>query len=504
MWPPYYPWPYPPTGQYSWTPYQHWNSPNTPQYLDRNCNSNGQVRRYSYGPYQYQNRYSPYQSSQLAMAGYRHSFQHRQYQYSGDSLVGGRGSYRFRTGRGTDKSEQDSQGLSNAKERKRKEAEENEDKKTKEVSEVAAAKTAIDKKESASARFDQMRAWTAAAGGETETGLEGSKVRVMSYNILAQDYVGSYSELYRLCDQAALDWGVRFEGIKREVIMYEPDIVCMQEVQFSSGTDNSTHFKSDLEPFFSSHGYSNQVKQKTGAKVDGCVIFYKVDKFKLALVRPVEFKSDTISALSSDTVGLICKLIPLAVPTTPLVVATTHLLYTVNKEHTRVCQAALFLAELDQIAQTPGGGYHATILTGDFNSCAGHPTLQLLLKGHLDYGGHTRLRRVPGHQLYQELGLGPACRFRQTEDLDQTTGTFHHNFGFKSVYPPGPGVSTFQQGWKLVDHVMYSSTNKLKLLSMLSLPTKRNMRKLPKIPSHISPSDHLPLLADFGLPEGFK
>ena len=245
--------------------------------------------------------------------------------------------------------------------------------------------------------------------------------------------------------------------------MFEPDIVCMQEVQWMG------------------------------------VIFYK---FKLSVVRAVKFKSDTTSALSSDTVGLICKLIPLAVPTTPLIVATTHLLYTVYREHTRVCQAALLLAELDKIAQAPGGGYHPTILTGDFNSCAGHPTLQLLLEGHLDYDGHAGLRHVPGYQLYQELGLTASCQFRQSEEVDQTTGSFHHKFGFKSVYPPGPGVSTFQQGWKLVDHIMYTTPTKIKLLSMLSLPTSRDMSMLPKIPSFISPSDHLPLLVDFGLIDG--
>ena len=48
---------------------------------------------------------------------------------------------------------------------------------------------------------------------------------------MAHDYVGSYAELYRLCDQAALDLGGQVEGIKREVIMFEPDIVCMQEVR---------------------------------------------------------------------------------------------------------------------------------------------------------------------------------------------------------------------------------------------------------------------------------
>ena len=49
--------------------------------------------------------------------------------------------------------------------------------------------------------------------------------------VMAQDYVGSYAELYRLCDQAAFDLGCQVEGIKREVVMFEPDIVCMQEVR---------------------------------------------------------------------------------------------------------------------------------------------------------------------------------------------------------------------------------------------------------------------------------
>ena len=88
------------------------------------------------------------------------------------------------------------------KEVKRKEAEENVKKKTDEVSEASAAKTAIDKKESASSQFKQMPAQAATAVGESETGPEESRVLVM-----AQDYVGSCAELYRLCDQAALDLG---------------------------------------------------------------------------------------------------------------------------------------------------------------------------------------------------------------------------------------------------------------------------------------------------------
>ena len=86
--------------------------------------------------------------------------------YSGDSLVGGRRSYSYRTGsrfgrrKGTDKSEQeqDGQGPYEREENKEMKLRRMKTRKMTEVSEAAAAKTAIDKKESASAQFKQMRA----------------------------------------------------------------------------------------------------------------------------------------------------------------------------------------------------------------------------------------------------------------------------------------------------------------------------------------------------------
>ena len=98
--------------------------------------------------------------------------------------------------------------------------------------------------------------------GEQKTDPSLYKLRLMSYNILAQEYVAAYPELYTSCDREALGWGVRFRGIKREVVMYEPDIVCMQEVQFYLEADSSNHFQSDLQPFFSSLGYSHEYKLK--------------------------------------------------------------------------------------------------------------------------------------------------------------------------------------------------------------------------------------------------
>ena len=93
--------------------------------------------------------------------------------------------------------------------------------------------------------FSLLRQWTVP---EQKTDPSLYKLRLMSYNILAQEYVAAYPELYTSCDREALGWGVRFRGIKREVVMYEPDIVCMQEVQFYLEADSSNHFQSWLQP----------------------------------------------------------------------------------------------------------------------------------------------------------------------------------------------------------------------------------------------------------------
>ena len=82
--------------------------------------------------------------------------------------------------------------------------------------------------------------------------------------------------------------------------------------------------------------------------------------------------------------------------------------------------------------------------------------------GHLDYDGHTRLRRVHGHQLStRSLAWTLPVSFDKQKMLIKPPALSNISLGssLSSVYPPGgPGVSTFQQGWKLVDHTMYSTT----------------------------------------------
>ena len=271
------------------------------------------------------------------------------------------------------------------------------------------------------------------------------------------------------------------------------------------------HFQSQYEPFFDSLGYKHVLKARTGDKTDGCVIFYKGDMFNLEEVSDLEYRIDRVKLLDRDNIGLVCRFSPITSPTTPLVIGTTHLLYNPRRADIRLCQTAMFLAELDRLAKTSTGSYLPTILTGDFNSDPSSPVVQLLSTGALQYEGLRSGRTpMPSKLLPDSLGLSDSCQWEV--ELEQRglggqfstgSGGFRHKFGLRSVYPLGTGVTTFQDRWTEVDYIMYSTDqdrkveSQLKLVARLGLPTARNMQRSCKLPSHICPSDHLPLMAQF-------
>lgn len=64
---------------------------------------------------------------------------------------------------------------------------------------------------------------------------------LMSYNILAQDLMQQSSELYLHCHPDILNWNYRFANLMQEFQHWDPDILCLQEVQ-------EDHYWEQLEP----------------------------------------------------------------------------------------------------------------------------------------------------------------------------------------------------------------------------------------------------------------
>merc|ERR1712059_54590 len=212
----------------------------------------------------------------------------------------------------------------------------------------------------------------------------------------------------------------------------------MGEVQFRK----PNHFVTSYSPFFSSLGYKYVLKARTGGKDDGCAIFYRADKFRLDDVSGLEYKIDRVSLLDRDNVGLVCRLVSTTSPSKQVVVANTHLLYNPRRVDIRLCQTAMFLAEVDRFAMTNSGDYPPVIMAGDFNSDPTSPVYELLHKGSYTYEGlgiGRGPRRLPRKMLPDNLGLSDGCQWQvkleQRGKADQFTtgsGTFRHNFWFDS------------------------------------------------------------------------
>jgi len=354
-----------------------------------------------------------------------------------------------------------------------------------------------------------LRRWQPSAFGKDmmASQMDGFSLRVLSYNVLAQNLLQGHPYLYRNSPSYALRWDHRWEGIRSEVDDLSPDVVCLQEVQM----EDPNYFDSSYMPFFSQRGYRHVAKKRTGDKKDGCVIFFKGDKLQLDCVSEMEYNIPRITVLNRDNIGLVCRLVPLDHPNLPpVVVATTHLLYNPKRDDIRLAQTALLLAEVDRLATPPveseNRNYLPTIITGDFNCPPTSPVVQLLTTGSVSYKGRRchGNRNFPDKLVPDALGLSDSCQWQVKldqrglgESFEVGTGGLHHSLDLAPVYPPGPGVSTYQDGWTLVDYILRSRHQSLNLAATLALPSPHQLPRSGGLPSNNNPSDHLPLVADF-------
>ncbi|XP_069494122.1 protein angel homolog 1 isoform X2 [Ambystoma mexicanum] len=426
---------------------------------------------------------------------------------------------------------------------------------------------------------------------------------VMSYNILAQDLVQQSPELYLHCHPDILSWDYRYQNILQELQHWDPDILCLQEVQ-------ENHYYDQLEPVLESMGFTCFYKRRTGRKTDGCATCYKHDRFSLLCASPVEFFRPGIDVLNRDNIALVLLLQPLApgqkgdsvekettATATSVCVANTHLLYNPRRGDIKLAQLALLLAEIDKVARTEHGSYCPVILCGDINSVPNSPLYTFIQNGKLCYQGMLAWK-VSGqencsHQPYQQklpcplwpslVGITESCQYvsqfkaKKTDRLKygrdfllqfqfceaacqrppdllrldgvtdakpvppddwsqrvakvntpdsegsslRAPGTIQHGLSLTSVYNhflPAKGraeVTTMPMGFgATVDYIFFSAepfhdviqggrrpyrNGALRLIGRLSLLSEEDLWAAVGLPNPFCSSDHLCLLARFGM-----
>nr|XP_057946834.1 protein angel homolog 1-like [Doryrhamphus excisus] len=212
---------------------------------------------------------------------------------------------------------------------------------------------------------------------------------VMSYNILAQDLLEANMELYKHCRLEVLDWDYRCNVLLEEIGRWEPDILCLQEVQ-------ENHYDTHLCPVLTQMGYNCAYKKRTGNKTDGCATCYRNNRFSEVSVTLIEFFRPEIELLDRHNVGIVLLLRPrvrqgskVSAMGSLLCVANTHLLFNPSRGDVKLAQLAIMLAEIDSVvASWKAKGEHCNVvLCGDFNSVPHAPLYRLVTTGELYFQG---------------------------------------------------------------------------------------------------------------------
>lgn len=110
--------------------------------------------------------------------------------------------------------------------------------------------------------------------------------RVMSYNILADQYAGTaYAQkvLFNYCPSKLLDNNYRRQLVLEEVLAYQPDVLCLQEV-------DDKVFSDYLEPHLKRNGFEGRYTNKQGRVREGAAMFWRASRFRLAGSRDLSMR----------------------------------------------------------------------------------------------------------------------------------------------------------------------------------------------------------------------
>ena len=332
------------------------------------------------------------------------------------------------------------------------------------------------------------------------------KLRVFSYNILAE----TYQDQHYYTPSWALSWEYRKKKILKELIKYDCDVLCLQEVE---GKQYHDYFNIKMNE----KGYNGCFQPKSRARtmddwsnVDGCAIFFKTSKFRLIHERLIEYQSLSLHHLSGvadkrvyervhgrDNIALLLILqlnnssnnnsnnnakraqnkqsnnIPNRV-----CVVNTHIHWDPSMPDVKLMQTQMLLDEIQNILKEVKEPDMPVIIGGDFNSTPNSGVYDLLRNGilptdHVDCKGHRYGKystegynhKLQLNSAYSHLGEPPFTNF---------------NYDFMGV----------------LDYIWFSEKS-LRLSGILQPVSEEDiLQQKSPIPNPNFPSDHICIAAE--------
>lgn len=343
---------------------------------------------------------------------------------------------------------------------------------------------------------------------------EGSIIRVVSYNVLAQVYVKS--KLFPHSPSHCLKWKARSQSLLALLKSLEANFLCLQELD-----EFETFYKGNMDK----EGYSSVYIQRSGRKRDGCGIFYKRERTELILEETIDYNdlvpanddpenSDKVKdeenlgtnnsegtrpgspqtdlpedrgdpndrrvRLKRDCVGLLTAFKLLEPPHHVIVLANTHIYWDPDWADVKLAQAKYLLLRVTRFKDAVSERFSCkpiVIVAGDFNSQPGDEVYRYLTSGISE-----------SSQGYSSIGNEP-------EASERSPIALHSLYSFIGGEPPFTNCTPGFTG--TLDYILFSNPEHMQPVSFLKLPSAESPDIQGGLPNENHPSDHLPIGADF-------
>ncbi|TPX34773.1 hypothetical protein SeMB42_g07276 [Synchytrium endobioticum] len=334
---------------------------------------------------------------------------------------------------------------------------------------------------------------------------------LLCYNTLCEKYASSSS--YGYTPSWALNWEYRKEILLQEILTYNADIVCLQEVEMAQYEEyfrDQLQQHGDYESVFWPKSRARTMSEYERRGVDGCATFYKASKFSLvekhliefqqiAMQRPEFRKTEDIlnRVMIKDNIAVIT-LLELKETGSRVLVTNAHLHWDPTYRDVKLVQTAMLMDELQRVvniyaalpSRHPGHQQLASnpsrmpvVIAGDFNSLPNSGVYEFLSSAHVSQG----------HVDFGSYIYGPYTSEGLTHRMSLKSAYAHiGELDFTNFTPTFKGV---------IDYIWYT-TSTLVITGLLSNIDRDYSRNVVGFPNWHHPSDHIPLVVAVGIKSG--
>uniref|UniRef100_A0A1I8PS33 2',5'-phosphodiesterase 12 n=1 Tax=Stomoxys calcitrans TaxID=35570 RepID=A0A1I8PS33_STOCA len=328
----------------------------------------------------------------------------------------------------------------------------------------------------------------------TQTRLQDDSFRVVSYNILADLYADSdYSRsyLFPYCPAYALKVEYRKQLYIKELLGYNADIICLQEV-------DKKIFEYDLKPVLEDQNFKGIIAEK-GSCGEGIATFFRTDRFDLLesysinigeqlntleafkdLWQKIQSNKKLVERIWNRSTTLQLNLLKMK-NERYILVANTHLYFHPDADHIRLLQFGFSMLYLEDIYKKTLQKFNlenekqlAIVFCGDFNSVPECGIYRLMTerfvdKDFIDWSSNAE-------EAVQDVSLGQPFAIKSACGTPEYTN-YTHLFA------------------ACLDYIFYQC-DRLEVEQFAPLPTNEELKANTAIPSVVFPSDHVALIAD--------